>query len=610
MQIMDTVPNKVLFQPSDLNPQSDLKVYAGILLHWAWFWILMAVVGGLAAYGVSAMSTPIYQASSTLLINQARSTSTAQYQDILSSERIARTYAELMPRDTTQQQVIAQLGLSVEQFDDVITAISVSPVRDTQLVRVVVEGTEPELVAQVANLLPAVFIREIDQQQSERYAESKANLQEQLDTLDAQIEQTQSALEKLDTAVTAHQEVELGRLRNTLSQYQSSYANVLQSFETLRLTEVQSVDSIVMAEPAQLPIVPVRPRTLINTLLAAIASALTALGIIFLFEYMDDGVKSPFELQNLLDAPLLGTIARIRVNGTNDVAPADSLITMTAPRHPISEAFRGVRTNLQFSSVDHELRAMMVTSPNPGDGKTTTAANLAAVVAQSGKSVILVDADLRKPRIHRLLDLSQSPGLTDLLFSDDPFSINQLAEPFRNTTMSHLNLRVLPSGKQPPNPSELLGSERMKRLIQQLQQEADLVIFDAPPLRAVTDAQVLGSQLDGVLLVVDSGANRSAVVQAAEALQQVNARLLGTVLNRLTRSSRSYNYYYDYAYQYYYTSDGSDNSDAGDGDSSQGTDGSGPGSADRESHTRRRVPRLVGGAQPASLAVERGYSQL
>lgn len=532
------------------NQFFDLKVYARLLWHWAWLLVLATVVAGLAAYLFSIFTIPVYEASTTLLIDQARNTNTT-YQDLLTSERIARTYAELMQRETTMVKVAAEFQLEPAVINDVITGITVTPVRDTQLIKVVIEGTSPELVAAVADMLPRVFITEISEVQTQRFDESKKSLEGQLNTLNNQIELQQIAINEIGNSNTAEEEVRLGQLRNQLAQYQSSYANVLRSYEELRLTEVQSVDSIVVVERAKIPQQPIRPQILLNTLLVALVGGVLALGSIFLIEYLDDRIKTPTDLQGVVDTPILGAIARIpqtngRVKQRGDLERAEGLITAHQPRHPITEAYRSLRTNLQFSSVDDTLHSLLVTSATPGEGKTTTAANLAVVLAQSGRSVLLVDADIRKPQQHKVFQLPKSPGLTDaLLAGEAPLDL------FIRQTMVP-NLRILTSGKEAPNPAELLGSQRMHQLVEALGKEVDILIFDAPPLLAVTDAQVLARETQGVLLVINTEKTpRAMIARAAESLHRANARLFGTVLNRLARSPRSYYYYYD-SYSYYY----------------------------------------------------------
>lgn len=545
MQTPSPEPNDVAVS---LFPEVDLKVYVRIIWHWAWLIILCVVLAAVSAYITSSLSIPIYQASSTLLIDQA-SNPVASLTDINLSRSMASTYAEMMQRKNILASVAERFEIEPNVLHEAVTDISVTPVRDTQLMKVQVEGISPELVVAVANTLPIVFIEEINGVQTQKFNESRANLERQLQTLNSQIELTQVALDGLDSARTPEEEIRYAQLRNELAQYQSSYTTALRSYEELRLTELQSTDSITIIEEAEIPTAPVRPRVLVNTLLAAIVGAMLALGVIFLVEYLDDRIKTPQDLYAVIDAPLLGAIGRLpgkRRNKKNDTAE-ETLIVAHQPRHPIAESYRRLRTNLRFSSVNEPLRILLVTSAAPAEGKTTTAANLAVAVAQAGHKVVLVDADLRKPQLHKLFGLSKSPGLTDALLSEAEvtFFIRETQIP---------NLQMITSGTIPPNPAELLGSQPMQRLLQQLQQTADLVIVDAPPLLAVTDAQVLVNHVQGVLLVVNAGStSRAMLSSAAAALMQVEARLIGVVLNQLVRSPRSY-YYYD-AYASYYAAD-------------------------------------------------------
>lgn len=531
-----------------LLPEVDLKVYARIIWHWAWLIVLCVVLAAVSAYITSSLSVPIYQASSTLLIDQA-SKPTVDLTSVNLSRSMAGTYAEMMQQKKMLSLVADRFGIETDVLDGALTDISVTPVRDTQLMRVQVEGISAELVAAVANTLPSVFIEEINKVQTQKYNASKTNLEGQLQTLDGQIELTQVALDGLGASRTVEEEIRYAQLRDELAQYQSSYTTALRSYEELRLTELQSTDSLTIVEEAEIPAAPIRPRVLVNTLLAAIVGAMLALGIIFLIEYLDDRIKSPQDLYAVLDAPLLGAVARMpnAVRKHKSAVNDETLIVAHQPRHPIAESYRRLRTNLRFSSVNEPLQIMLVTSAAPSEGKTTTAANLAVAVAQAGHRVILVDADLRKPQLHKLFGLNKGPGLTDALLSeaDTAFFVRDTAVP---------NLRIVTSGSIPPNPAELLGSQPMQHLLQQLRQVTDLVIVDAPPLLAVTDAQVLVNHVQGVLLVVNAGSTTRALLSnAAAALVQVEARLLGVVLNQMVRSPRSY-YYYD-AYADYYATD-------------------------------------------------------
>ncbi len=217
---------------------------------------------------------------------------------------------------------------------------------------------------------------------------------------------------------------------------------------------------------------------------------------------------------------------------------ADQLVTIHNPRSPISEAFRTLRTNLEFTSLDKPIRAMVVTSAAPEEGKSTTLANLAVAMAQAGKKVILVDCDLRRPSLHTIFGARNTPGLSDMM-RDDALMVKP---PLQDTAVA--NLRLLPSGTIPPNPAELLAARRMSDVIAALQQLADVVLFDAPPVIAVTDAAVLASKVDAVLLVINAGKTKREHAKKAKALlEKVNARLIGAVLNNVKGEASLYQYY-------------------------------------------------------------------
>jgi capsular exopolysaccharide synthesis family protein len=216
----------------------------------------------------------------------------------------------------------------------------------------------------------------------------------------------------------------------------------------------------------------------------------------------------------------------------------NELITITESRSPISEAYRTLRTNLDFAGLDRALKTLVVTSAGVSEGKSTTLANLAIVSAQAGRRVILVDADLRRPTIHKVFGLANDTGLTTMMMDDAALA----SPPLFKTDVEGLS--VLPSGPLPPNPAEVIGSRRMEEIIAALAERADQVLFDTPPIVAVTDAAVLATKVDGVLLVVSAGHTRRDHARAAiQRLQQINARLVGAVLTNVQVDTGLKEYY-------------------------------------------------------------------
>lgn len=213
-----------------------------------------------------------------------------------------------------------------------------------------------------------------------------------------------------------------------------------------------------------------------------------------------------------------------------------NLITLKDPRSPVSEAYRTLRTNLSFYSLDKPIRSLVVSSPMPDDGKSTTVANLAVTMAQGGRRTVLVDCDLRRPAVHTLFGLPAEPGLTNMILQENS------PLPLQKTTVE--NLWLLTSGPKPPNPADLLGSKMMDRLIESLLNQAEVILFDAPPILAVTDATVLGAKVDGVLLVVSAGKTRRDYAQRAkQILQTANVHIIGVALTNAPKDGALGVYY-------------------------------------------------------------------
>jgi capsular exopolysaccharide synthesis family protein len=288
--------------------------------------------------------------------------------------------------------------------------------------------------------------------------------------------------------------------------------------------------------PAVAPVQPSAPNNRLNIAIGLLAGLAVGVGLALLRTVLDTKVRNEANLRKITDVPVLGGIAY------DSDATKKPLITQAPSQSPRAESIRQLRTNLQFAHVSNKSKALLVTSSVPGEGKTTTATNLAISMAQSGQSVVLVDADLRRPRIHEYLGLEQNAGLTTALIGKA--DVPDLLQPWGTS-----GLKVLTSGQVPPNPSELLGSDAMKKLIKDLEQGHDAVIIDAPPLLPVTDAAVLSQHVGGVLMVIGSSKVRlQHIEKSLGSLELVEADLLGIVFNLLpTKGADAYTYgYYGY----------------------------------------------------------------
>ncbi len=516
----------------------ELKRYFGVLIRWVWLVFLGAIIAGGAAYFISKSMTPIYSASSRYLIDEAPgSGSSNEYSQLLTEQKLAQTYVEIATARPVIEETIIRLGLPYS-VNNLRNMVSVRAPADTQILIVTVEDPDPQRAANIANTVGEVFIDLNQARESLRYAEPINTWQARMDSIAVDIADIERAMSDLGEAESAEQLAILARLQTDLNEAQIRYTDAFNSLNELQQDQAKESSNIVPIESAKASTIPISPRTMTNTILAVFAGIFAAVGFVFLIEYLDDTVKNQEQVLSDTGLSSLGAIAQIKAN-----EPGDSIVAYTRPRDPLSEAYRVLRTNLGFSSIDGELRSIVVTSGSPGEGKSTTVANLAVVMAQAGKRVIVVDSDLRRPVQHKILAVGNNRGLTTaLLDSETPVTFH-----LQNTKIR--GLRVLSSGPIPPNPAEILSSQRMGQLIEELKEEADILVFDTPPVLTVTDAAVLAPKTDGTLFVVHVGkTRRDTLSQAVERIRKTNSQPLGVVLNRIKPSHGSY-----YYYQYYNT---------------------------------------------------------
>jgi succinoglycan biosynthesis transport protein ExoP len=339
-------------------------------------------------------------------------------------------------------------------------------------------------------------------------------------------------------------------------------ANALARVIIEKAQDIIEVKNIKVIDKAELPEAPIKPNKVQNLAIAAILGFLIGAGVVFLIEYTDYTVKDSKDVEKYLELITIGEIPMFagekrkgRRNKTvkkkkgrsgkesqNGNALSPNLITLVDPKAPASEAYRSLRTNIGYSGVDRKVKLITVTSPGPAEGKSTTAANIAVSMAQAGKKVLLMDGDLRKPRVQKYFSLPNDVGLTDIIVNDFPLKFVIKA------TNDIQNLDVILSGTLPPNPTEILESQKMADFLVHIREEYDLIILDTPPVGQLTDGAILASLADGVILVVASGeSNIDMARRAKAALERVNARITGAVLTKITGSSGgSYYHYYNY----------------------------------------------------------------
>lgn len=337
--------------------------------------------------------------------------------------------------------------------------------------------------------------------------------------------------------------IEYGVLQREVESARQMYQLLITRFKETSLTEDMKTGNIRILDRAEVSKSPVKPRKRRNILMAVFFGLAGGLGLAFFLEYLDNTIKDPEDIKRYLNIPYLGPVPVIVPNDNQGEDVPPEMVVLNSPKSTASEAYRGIRTGILFSSAESEPQVIMVTSAGPQEGKTITSSNLAITMAQSGSKVVLLDCDMRRPRVNKLFGISRNRGMTNLLVEKTDLKLTVF-----NTSIP--NLHVIPSGPIPPNPSEILGSKRMEELIEVLRKNFTRIIIDTPPITAVTDATLLGKLSDGVVLVVR--ANRTVRDMAKTGLEQltaVGAKMLGVVLNGVSMDRGSY-YYYQYYYYY------------------------------------------------------------
>lgn len=498
-----------------------------------WLIVLGTLLVTVVAYAVSKNKAPVYQAKVTMMVNQSTDTPRALSSLLSTGESLALTYSKLLKARPLLETVIANLNLELSPEYLKEKMLGTSLIQGAQLLELTIKDTDPQRAAGIANELAYTFI---SLHNSERQLESIVELEEdvmaQMADLRVRIKQNQSEMGKISITSDPLAEKDLSIAHSTLATQQLTFANLLETFLKIRLAQAELLD-VSVVEPAVVPVRPIGRGAAFYALLGAVVGLSLNGGLVMLLEYLTRSFETGDDVKQVLDLPTLGTIPRRR-----GAERKSRLVTVALPHAAVSEAYRGLRTSIRYSSVDRPLKTLLITSAETGAGKTSVSANLGVVCAQAGLRVALVDADLRSPQLHRPFDLENRTGLTDLLVGDVP----QASDCMLETGVD--GLRLIASGPIPPNPSELLGSRRMEGVLAQLSEDADLVILDAPPALPVTDAAVMAARADGAILVVEAKrTSHDDARQARETLERVGGNILGVALTKVKTGRRGYYYY-------------------------------------------------------------------
>ncbi len=554
----------------------ELSGYIRLIRRWLWLMIAAAVIASSAAFIAVRTQPAIYQATTLLQLGNYLGLTDPNPGMIQASASLSQSYIRLLKTRPILQAVVDKLRLpfgtaELERlFEGQLTS-------GTSFLTLTVSYTDPVLAAEVANELAIQLIANSPTELTREQQEQVRILQAEVQAAQAQLQRAREELGVIDSAleglITDEQERVVLTLRRTeligeISTAQSNLASM-----TRTLVEIQqrgTVNFIRVVEPAQIPTGASNDNPLPSMVAAAVAAVMLAFGAALLLEYLSDSLRSPAEIMPLLNVPLLGAVAPFGSKRTYK----NKLITWTQPRSTIAEAYRALRVNILFrENIDEDAcHIYVVTSPNPSEGKSVTAANLAITFAMTGMRVLLIDFDLRRPVQHSLFNLPNAVGVADIWRKRDSGDrldeiairqqvAQQLPRIIQKTEIP--NLSLLTSGNVPSSSSELIDSPQSRTLMQLLVQNGDydVILIDTPPILVVTDTTIVARMSGGKsILVVESGrTRRGAAVRAAQQFTNLDLPLLGVVINRLKAQDRDagYGYYYYYGYTRYDNPQGS-----------------------------------------------------
>jgi capsular exopolysaccharide synthesis family protein len=481
--------------------------------------VTLAVVA--AALVASFLQTPVYEATAQVLLQPRASEEIFAPEDESQPEQTSRvdTEIEVMRSRSVRSAVTEELGREPD--------VALSPVGETDVVRVRASSTDPGEAAEEANTYARTYI--------------ETRRRQRVGDLLAASEQVQAKVAEIDGQLARLAPPPGGSAqRQALENRRDAYLAQLDQLDLA--SELTQTGGAQVISEAQEPTTPARPTPVRNAVLALVAGLALGVGVAFLRDHLDDSIKTKEDLEQATSGlNVLGLVPAVP-KWRDRKRPV--LISVSDASSHVSEAYRALRTSVRFLGLDRRLQVVQLTSSVAAEGKTTTVANLGVAMARAGARVVVIDCDLRRPRLHEFFQVDNTTGFTSVLLGEVHLSDALVS------VSGEENLYVLPSGPPPPNPSELLSGKRVGELLDRLREAVDIVLIDTPPVLPVSDARILSGVVDGVALVASSQrATVNDVARSVELLKQVGAPLLGTVLNGIDTSA-AYGDGYQYGYRY------------------------------------------------------------
>ncbi len=514
----------------------ELRDFLNVVRGRRWLIVQAVLIVTLTAVVVSFIQPKRYSAEAKVLVVE-RDTGAALFGTVLPEfssqpERGLQTQVQLMQLRPLAEQTIRKLGLRTSP-EGLLSVVSVRSLGLTNIIAIEATWGDSETAAAIANTMADEYVS-----YSREY--KRESIKAAADEVESRLEEAQTQIIELGKRIS--REGKSDELAAELELLTGTYTTLAEKVEQLRINEQLEVGSGRLVSPAVISADPVSPKPARNGVLGLVVGLALGVAMAFLYEYMDNTMKSTEEAEKVYGAPVLGAIPLEKLEkGTKR-----RLTIIESPGSSAAESYRVLRNSLDFVNFEHRLRTLLITSAAPAEGKSTVAANLAASLAQAGKKVVLVSCDFRRPTTEQFFGVNNMIGLSEVLLGTHSLKA-ALQRPREES------LLILTSGKMPPNPSELLGSTKMQDLIAELEEWADWVIIDTPPLLAVADPASVSRWVDAVLVVSQAYVStREAASKARQLLDKVGAKIIGVVVWGLEEGRRGNYGYGHYAGGYYY----------------------------------------------------------
>lgn len=512
----------------------NTNAYVRPLIRW---WRLIAIVTMLAvvASAVSTFFQPdVYVSRTTLVIGTTILDPNPDSGQINIAQQLASIYADMAKREPIQVATMQALGI------DWLPQYQAKVVTGTQMVEISVTDTNPQRAQIIANELANQLMSQSPAIGGTETGNRQEFIRQQLSSLQIQIQDTEKSIEDLQKSLIGlNSASQIANVENQIKQQTEKLNNLRENYASFLANSQQGALNILsVVEPANLPTRSVGTNKFIIVALAGLVGFSLGTGAAYLLEYLDKTVKTTSDVERIFNLPVIGYISEFSDNGNS------ATYVEKNPDSVLAENFRLLSANIDFLRISNPIKTLLVTSPNQGNGKTTIAANLALSISQGEQEVLLVDADLRRPALHKALNIDKAPGLADVIRNKT--DIQSVVRRWKNDSIN-----VITAGNVPPNVTEVAGSKRILSILTNLRENFELVIVDAPPL-IIADSYNLASKVDGVIIILEPGETSEEQAKAIKAeLDRAKAKVLGIVFNKVSEASA--HSYHDYQYQSLYS---------------------------------------------------------